>query len=302
MRRILIGVTSVLVAGILIPLGFLLEAHLEMARITPELPPLAAIRSLPEGPARLRYANSGTQRQSTGRSGTYGGFLLEWPDGRVFAIDVGMTHAGMQAFGDVLESIGAAPVETLGSMGEQLGPEAERIAGVAFTHLHTDHTEGMAELCAANGGTLPVFQTPDQARRGNYATEPGREQIVASGCAALHELTGGPLIAIPGFEGLAAFAAGGHTPGSTGFVANVAGTLWIFAGDITNAMGDLLGNKPKEWYYSLLIIPESRDRLAELRPWLAELHATPGIEVVVSHDLDAIRAAGIELVSALPAE
>ncbi len=295
MRRVLIGIASALLLAVLVLSGFLLEAHLEMRSIAPALPSRAALEGVPEGPVRIRYVNSGTQIQSTGRGGTYGGFLLEWPDGSAFAIDVGMAHEGMQAFGDVLESIGAQPIETFGSMAEQLGADSKRIAAVGFTHLHTDHTEGIAELCAAHGGTIPVFQTPDQLQRGNYTTDPGRAQLSGSGCTEPRELSGGPLMPIPSFEGLAAFAAGGHTPGSTVFVANVAGKHWIFAGDITNDRENLFNDVGKPWLYSNVIIPESTGRLGELRRWLTELYAPPATEIVISHDLDSIRATAIEI-------
>ena len=105
---------------------------------------------------------------------------------------------------------------------------------------------------------------------------------------------GARLLPIPGFQGLAAFALAGHTPGGTGFVANIDGTLWITSGDITNSLSNLTGNIPKPCY-STLFIPEAPGRLAKLRPWLSDLHARPGMRVLVSHDLGAIRSSGIEI-------
>lgn len=305
LRRIAIGIGVILALPLLVYAAVLAEAHLEMRRVAPTLPDVAAIqalRSAADRPVRLRYVNSGTQRQSGGRTGTYGGFLLEWTDGRAFAIDVGMTESGMQEFGDTLSSaMGAEAVATHGSVGAQLGARARRIEGVAFTHLHYDHTDGMSELCAVHGGTIPVFQTADQATRDNFGTSPGRNDLVRSGCARLERLEGGPLLAIPGFPGLAAWAVGGHTPGSTAFAASIGDTLWIFSGDVTNSIGNLLDDVPKPWVYSTLLIPEAPRRLAELRPWFAARHREPNTQVLVSHDLDAIRAAGVDLL-AVPRE
>ncbi len=292
MKTLLRGLGGLLAAFVAVPLAFLLEAHVEMRRLNPELPSLAELRAIPPGPSRLVYVDSGSRRRDDGRNGTYGGFVLTWPDGRAFAIDVGMTRPGLR---DFVELMGGDPasMQVRGSMAEQLGASAAAIEGVAFTHLHYDHTDGMGELCDAKGSALPVYQTSDQAQRGNYVSEPGRDDLVEAGCAEFVELEGEGLLPLPGFEGLAAFALAGHTPGSTGFAANVDGTLWIVSGDISNALTDLTGDVPKPWVYSTFIVPEATERLGLLRPWLADLHARPGMQVLVSHDLDAIRASGI---------
>jgi glyoxylase-like metal-dependent hydrolase (beta-lactamase superfamily II) len=302
--RVLLALAGVVLLALLLLGAVLLEAHVEMQRLASAAPPLPERPALEaavvgaaggRGPERIRYVNSGTQPWPEGRRGTYGGFLLEWADGRAFLIDVGMSREDTIAFGRVLElALGAAPVRAHGSVGERLGSASRRVAGVAFTHLHSDHTDGMPELCEAIGRDVPVFQTPDQASRGNYGTEPARRVVAEAECTRFEELSGGPLHAVPGFPGLTALAAGGHTPGSTLYFADVAGTIWVIAGDISNAKQNLTNDVPKSAVYSYLIVPEARGRLGQLRRWLAALDAAPRYRVVVSHDLDAIEASGMQ--------
>jgi hypothetical protein len=54
---------------------------------------------------------------------------------------------------------------------------------------------------------------------------------------------------------MAAFAVGGHSPGSTAFVARAGVELFIPAGDVTNVYSNLMGNVPKGLVYSYLIVP-----------------------------------------------
>jgi glyoxylase-like metal-dependent hydrolase (beta-lactamase superfamily II) len=118
--------------------------------------------------------------------------------------------------------------------------------------------------------------------------------VEQASCAEPLRLGGGPLHRFPGFPGLVAFAAGGHTPGSTIFFARVQDRIWVHAGDITNFRENLLLDRPKPWAYSYLITPEARGRLAPLRPWLAGLDQIDAWSVVVSHDHAALLQSGIE--------
>lgn len=303
LRRIAMFSLGGLGLTVVVGLCFLLEAHLEMRRVVPALPTRQTILDfgLAEaqagiGPTSIRYVQSGKQARSGGAHSTTGSFVLGWPQGRLFAIDLGMSKPAMLEFGAFLETVmDAGPIEVFGSLAAQLGIAAVRIEGVAFSHLHTDHAEGAAELCVMNAGrTIPAYQTADQFERQNYTTSSGRDSVQQSGCLDPRKLDAdGPLLPIPGFPGLAAFAVGGHTPGSTVFVARVGDRLFLLAGDITNVHSDLIENVPKGFVYSYLMIPEATGRLDELRRWLAEFHAPPDVEVVVSHDLEAIEASGI---------
>jgi len=276
------------------------EAHWEIRRVAPELPEPASLLAIGEdgaGPVRVRYVNTATQPRLGSGTGTYGGFLLEWNDGRAFAIDVGMTREGAVSFGRLTSlAMDAGPIEPHGSFADQLGPDAQRVAGVGFTHLHLDHTGSLPGLCEARRAPLTVFQTRDQAELGNFGTAAGRSDVEDAACAKLARLDDarGPLIAIEGFPGLFAFAIAGHTPCSTTFAARIGSTLWVFAGDVTNERARLLADEPKPLWYSLFITPEDRERLGSLRRYFAALDARSDVEVVVSHDLAAIDAAGIE--------
>ena len=295
MLRVLGAVAALSLLGLA---AVLVEAHCEIRGIEPPIPAWAELDerlSGEGGPVRIRYVNSATQQMPDVRAGMHPGFLLEWPDGRAFLVDVGMERAGALAFGRPFEwLLDAPPVEPHGSVGEQLGEAARRIAGIGFTHLHMDHTGGLFELCDAIGHEVPVFQTSWQAERANYGTAPGVATLRDAPCVRPERLADAPLSPVPGFPGLYAIAAAGHTPGSTMFVARIDGTTWLLSGDVSNAKQNLLADRPKLLVYSLLIVPEHRARLGELRRWLAGLDARPEVEVVVSHDLGALRASGME--------
>jgi len=277
---------------VLVPLLIALEAHIEMRSLADPLPTDEALVAFgtnigPAGPTRMFWVESGRQPRSSGGTSITGSFVLEWPDGRLFAIDTGMTDAGMTEFNVTMETVmGGGKGESFGSLGQQIGARAKDVAGVGFTHLHIDHTEGSGELCDARGEeSLPVFQTPAQYSRVNYMTTDGRDAIDGAGCLTFESLEAeGGLLPVPGFPGLAAFSANGHTPGSTVWVARVAGRLLLLAGDITNVHEHLMNDIPKGAVYSYLIVPESTARLGILRRRLARLHGRDGVDVLVSHD------------------
>ena len=298
MRRILIGVALILLAALLTGSAVLLEAHWEIRSLVPVLPEpaaLAAVDASQDGPMGVSHLITASQPSYDGGRMVHSVFLIEWADGRLFAIDAGMTPPQARDFGELIQLLGGpGSIEAHGSPGELLGEATARVRGVGFTHLHVDHTGGLASLCAGEGRALPVFQTAWQAELDNHTTRPGREDIEAAACARPERLDGrGPLLPVPGFPGLAALPAGGHTPGSTVFVARIGDTTWVFSGDITNTKDALLQNRPKERLYSLLIVPEAPLQLERLRLWLAELDAMPDTRVVVSHDGGALAASGI---------
>ncbi len=296
MRRLLLVLGGLVLALILAVAGFLGKAHWEIREVDPALPDAEALASSlsgSAGPVRIRYLNTASQRAPAGTV-AYPAFLLEWRNGRELLIDAGMARAGAIEFGKLLERLlGADPIEPLGSVAAQLGGRVSKLRGIAFTHLHADHTEGLVSLCGALGRGLPVLQTPWQAERLNYSTTPGDAHIERAGCAERGRFRGGPVYSLPAFPGVVAIAAGGHTPGSTIFAAKVGGTTWILAGDVTNSRQALLDNEPKPLVYSLLIVPEATARLEKLRLWLAALDAQPQTVVVVSHDQGALEESGM---------
>jgi len=279
------------------------KAHWQVRQVRTPLPAVSEIRAMlagPDQPVGIAVINTGTQRIPGTGILSYPAFALRWSDGRMLLIDVGMEREAAVEFGRFIERVtDAGPVVPHGSVGEQLGRAIEDVAGVAFTHLHEDHTGGLNSLCVDSGKEIPLFQTALQISRQNYTTAIGDEVIANAACVRRTQLsTDGLLYTLPGFPGLAAFAAGGHTPGSTVYFAQVADTLWVLAGDITNTKIAITNNTPKPMLYSLLITPEATGRLEELRLWLAELDADEAISVLVSHDLQSIEDASIATMKA----
>jgi len=225
-------------------------------------------------------------------------FVLEWADGRMFLIDAGMDHDSAVAFGRPIEWLsGGEPIQPLVSSAERLGAALTRVEGIAFTHEHTDHTSGVAELCRPRTRPIPLFQNPLQVQEANFTTRPGQRQLVEAGCLESKLVESGPLFAVPGFSGLLFFAAAGHTPGSQVFVAHVRGKdsvrTWIFTGDVVNQIDGVRQNIPKPAFYSAFVVPESTARLDTVRRFLAVLERDHGVGLLVSHDQLSIEASGI---------
>jgi glyoxylase-like metal-dependent hydrolase (beta-lactamase superfamily II) len=225
-------------------------------------------------------------------------FVLEWSDARLLLLDVGMDRESAVAFGARIEAFGGAePIEPLAPLAERLGDDAKRIAAIAFTHLHADHTAGLAALCSRATRQLRVVQTPLQVERGNYTTRAGRGQLAEARCVRRETLDGGPLHAIPGLPGVGVIAVGGHTPGSQIFVAHVRSgdgvETWVFTGDVVNQIDGVRLNLPKPYLYSLLVVPEAPARLERLRSYLADLESQHGARLLVSHDQLEIERSGI---------
>ncbi|MBW2399245.1 MAG: hypothetical protein JRG80_08225 [Deltaproteobacteria bacterium] len=264
----------------------LLWSHLSIQTIEPEFPSFEQILAVgadsADLPVELRLLDTASQPMA--RSGVlersldpdpeaeyvmaFPAFALEWADGRIFLIDLGMERASALSFGEPAERLlGADPIEFHADVAQLLGSAIDRVAGVL------------------------------QVDRSNYTTRPGRARIERAGCLDPTRLSEGPLYAVPGFPGLSVFATGGHTPGSQVFVARVGdpvgSRLWVFTGDLANHIDGILHNLPKPTLYSLFVVPEHRDRLDLLRRMLAELARQPGVDLLVSHDLRQLEAMGL---------
>ena len=294
------GISIAIVAALAAVLG---EAHWEIRGLDPPLPEreeLLTLLGVDGGPVRVRYLDTASQPGPGPATIGHPVFVVEWSDGRSFLIDAGMDRESALEFGVLAETaFGSEPIVPHGSVTEQLGDAVARVAGIAFTHLHSDHTNGLLGLCDALARPLPVFQTPGQASRSNYTTTPGRADLDAASCARIEVLADGPLYAVPGLPGLAAIEAAGHTPGSTIYAAAIADRVWLFAGDVTNFMENLQLNRAKPRIYSL-VVPENRTRLERLRIWLRDLDAEDAFVVRVSHDLDALEASPMRAWTASP--
>lgn len=317
MRRLVLVVAIVLLALLLAATAGLVSVHRAIRALAPELPSSGEVLRVVEGdlPVRLGWIN--TASQAMPRSAvlepdldpdsdapyvmSHASFALEWADGRIFLIDLGMDRESAEGFGRLIEwTMGAAPIEPLGTVAEQLGDAARRVAGVGFTHLHTDHVSGIDALCRARSAPLPWVQTRLQAGATNFTTRPGRSQLDAS-CAAATVLKPAALQAVPGFPGLHLIEAAGHTPGSQLFIAQVRGedgvVTYVFTGDIVNHVEGVRRNLPKPHLYSLLVVPEAPSRLEALRLFLAELEAK-GARLLVSHDQRQLEASGVARIRA----
>lgn len=315
LRRIVLALLSLVIAAVLYVAIGLTLAKRAIVRIAPPLPSPDDVMDFDPAadlPVRLSYWNTADQKLA--RSGVLEAgldpdpkapyvlglpsFVLEWADGRIFLIDLGMDPEAAKSFGRPTELlIGASPMQPHGSIAEKLGPALARVAGVSFTHEHTDHTEGALELCRLHPGPIPIYLGRLWSEESNYTTRPGLRVLDAAKCLDQRTLEGGPLFAIRGFPGLTFFAAAGHTPGSQVFVAHVrtgeSVRTWILAGDIANAIDGIRHNVPKPRLYSLLLVPEATARLDVLRRYLEDLERVNGATVVVSHDELALEASGI---------
>jgi glyoxylase-like metal-dependent hydrolase (beta-lactamase superfamily II) len=303
MKKVALALLAIILVLSMAAIAALLPAHRQIRRIAPPLPDRSAIEAAlagVAGPVSLRAVNSATQSHPSGTQVSHPAYLLEWADGRRFLIDAGMEPEAAVEFGRPIEFLlGSDPAVPHGSVAEQLGDAViASVMGIAFTHLHTDHTQGIGALCRGRAGQpLRVFQTPVQADELNHTTRPGLAHIEGARCAEIERLPGANasgLHPVPGFPGLLAIVGGGHTPGSTLYVAPVGDLVWVMAGDPTNFMESVRLDRPKAALYSYLIVPESGARLSVLRAWLRDLDGARGFEVAISHDLRAAVERGME--------
>lgn len=290
-------------------------SHRQIRSLEPELPSVDAILAFDptsDLPVSLSWLNTASQRMP--RSAVlepsldptpkapyamgHTAFVLEWPDGRILLIDAGMDRDAARSFGKPVEFLaGAEPISPLGSVAEKLGASLSRIEAIAFTHEHSDHIQGVAELCRLRSKPVRLIQNRLQVEESNHTTRDAQKQIAEAPCLEHEIAEGGPLFAVPGFPGLAFFAAAGHTPGSQVFVAHVRGSegvrTYLLTGDVVNQIDGVRGNIPKPRLYSMLVVPESPDRLDALRRLLAELERDHGVALLVSHDQLSLEASGV---------
>jgi glyoxylase-like metal-dependent hydrolase (beta-lactamase superfamily II) len=301
--RALLGALAL---ALVVAAGGLALAHREIRARDPELPSDAEVLALagtPGGPAAVAWHETSHQAMPRARvldpsqdpdPGApyvmgHPSFALAWPDGRLLLVDLGMEREAALAFGRPLEWAGAEPAVFESGAAGALGPAAERVAGAVFTHLHSDHVEGVIALCLARGGAaLPVFQTAAQASLSNYTTRPGRQLLEQARCPSPQRLPEGRLAPVAGFPGVGVVDAAGHTPGSQVVLAVLSGGAaprrLAFTGDVANHVEGIRRNVRKPFLYSLLVVPEAPGRLDRVRRWLRHLESDLGFELVVAHD------------------
>ncbi len=295
MRLLLKLIGGALIVGVLLLAFRLVPAHLQIRSVEPALPSEGQLRSLlkvENGPVRLRYVNTSSQQLPIGVLG-HTVFVAEWANGNLFMIDAGMDREAAIEFGQLMEmALGAEEAVSHGSIDRLLGANTMRVQGVAFTHLHIDHTQGVEPFCEKRGSGAKVYQTSWQRDLLNLNTTEGAG-IVANSCLSKGVLVGEELLEMAEFPGLGIVGLGGHTPGSTLFAIAVGDRIWILSGDITNSKADLLSDTGKGFVYSYLMVPENTARTAMMRPWLAGLDSKQGMTVLVSHDVEDIQASGL---------
>jgi glyoxylase-like metal-dependent hydrolase (beta-lactamase superfamily II) len=301
--------------------ALLVLAHLEIRRRDPPLPSDAEVLALSEAPgAPSALAWQLTASQALPRSQvldpaldpepgapyvmSHPAFALAWPDGRILLVDLGMEREAALGFGRPLAWLGGEPIVPSGGAAAALGPAAARVAAVLFTHLHSDHVEGVRALCTARGGAaLALPQTAAQADLVNHTTRPGHRLLAEAGCLSPQRLGAAPLAALDGFGGVAVVDAAGHTPGSQVVLAVVRGggppRRLAFTGDVANHVAGIRLDVGKPPAYRALVVPEWDERLGRVRRWLRHLEQDLGFELVVAHDRAQLEALGLPPFSTL---
>lgn len=295
-RKLLLVLALLMVAAISVGAIVLLPAHKQIREVAITIPTLAEVDAglatdLP-GPVSVSYLNTARQ-QGPGLDLSHTVVLLRWADGRLFLIDTGMDREAAVAFGAPLELLmGAGAVQSFGAVDAQMGDAVQAVRGIGFTHLHVDHTSGVTAICQAQGEPATIFQTPYQSSLQNLHTEAGQQRVESSACRR-EILASGTVLPVPGFPGLVAVPAGGHTPGSTVFVARVGAQTWLFSGDLTNSLREIVEDRDKGLIYSYLLVPENVALLARWRQWLRTADADVDMRVIVAHDLRSYAVNGV---------
>ena len=297
MRIIWTGFGVVLALIALVAMFYLIPAHIQIRSLTPELPSkaeLRAVRDLQNGPNAFSFLHTATQDLPGGVVSGHSTFVVEWEDGKILLIDLGMDEDTAVDFGKILEMVLAAePTKFHGDASSFLGQDVERVRGVAFTHLHVDHVQGVEPLCEATSNPIFSLHTAAQNSEHNFGTADQYALLKESNCIEVAPLGSDDRTA-DRFPGIGVFPLGGHTPGSTLFAIPIGDVIWLLSGDVSNSRADLLDNKGKGFLYSYLIVPENEERLASIRTWLAHLDDEPDFKVIVSHDANALIESGMD--------
>ena len=316
--RLVKGVVVLVLLAIAVAAGGLVWMHMTIERERaplPLLPDLLALGADASADVPVKLSVVETAVQPMPRAGvldpktdptpdasyvmSHPAFVLEWGDGRLLLVDVGMTRAGAVRFGQPISRFfGGGPMEPRTPVAEALGQAAGRVRGIVFTHLHDDHVDGLRELCPRIGHTVKVFMTGPQLDSWTPFTAEGKDLVERAGCTERVRIGGPALIPLDGFPGVGVVAAGGHTPGSQAIVATVRGPdglvrRYVFAGDITNTIDGVRNDLSKPLFYRLVVVPEDDDRLGELRRYLRALERDHGFAIVVSHDAGHLASLGI---------
>jgi glyoxylase-like metal-dependent hydrolase (beta-lactamase superfamily II) len=266
-------------------------AHFAIRAERPMLPPVTEVLALAQDedrPTRLRWIDTSTQE---GLDGTivHPVFVLEWKDGRVLLVDTGMDAEAAVEFGEPAEwLLGSEPTVVGRPIDEALAGTRKRLVGLVFTHMHSDHTQGIKLLCFPEAGRFDLYMPPAQFERSNYTTRIGGDPVENAPCASRIPLPDEGLGRLPGLAGVGVIRAAGHTPGSQMIVAWVGRKNprgYVLAGDVVFEFDQIPQDRPKSLLYRLLVTPEADVQLGEVRRWLQTLSQDHALDVVPSHDL-----------------
>ena len=294
MARPTIIVASILALLVAAALAFLVPPHLQVRAVRSTLPDvqqLQALAAVRDGPQAVSYVLTSRQAVPGGALGHLS-TVIEYEDGRLFVIDAGMDRAAALAFGDTVKSLGVTEddADFVATLADALGPRGADVAGMGFTHLHIDHTQGVEDFCARLAPTAAVrVHTRTQATEHNFNTAASAGLLDAS-CLAPRVLDATSLTSVPDFPGIALLNLGGHTPGSTLWAVGLADRVLLFTGDITNSFAEIEQDLGKGLLYSYVFVPEDTNRTGALRQWFRDLDARPSFSIIVSHDLERTRA------------
>lgn len=284
-----------LALGVLALAFILVPPHLQIRDVSPALPTKADLENLKgnaDGPVKISYISTATQKLGGNVVG-HSTFVVEWEDGKILLIDLGMDKKVAVEFGKLFEKIaGADQAVSHGTLPDFLGDDINRVKGVALTHLHLDHVQGVEPFCASGVQSITALHTNDQMTRHNFNTDDQFDMLKNSSCIDQKELTDDTHLSKQ-FPGIGIYPLGGHTPGSTLFAIPVGNVLWLLSGDISNSKNDLLENRGKGLVYSYVFVPEDEARLEELRLWLSDLDKDSNTKVIVSHDANALIESGM---------
>ena len=287
-------ISSVVILAIIVAAVVLIPAHIQVRGVVPKLPSKEELLALTKssdilsGPTKLSYILTSSQPLTRGQI-SHISILVEWDNGKRFLIDVGMSQQEAENFAKLLQKMdsSAGQVTVRGTISQLLGPDIKDVAGVGFTHLHIDHTQGIKNFCESRGQGAVLLQTASQQELHNFNTTEGAD-MVSNSCLkriAFSSDDNERLHKSDQFLGIAAFELGDHTPGSTLWVVALDDKVFLFCGDITNDKASLNHNTPKSALYSYLLVPENTKRTTELRKWLNTLDKNDQFSVIVSHDL-----------------
>ncbi len=291
----------------------LFAAHRHIRGIDAPIPAAELLVRIPTGelPTAIYWINTSSQRiprkwmldpgqdkdPLTKYELAHPAFVLRWSDGRLLLVDTGMTPSAAASFAKKARFCCTKDAgRHHGSVATALGDEAKKVSAVVFTHLHEDHTEGLRSLCE-HAESVAVLQSPQQATEHNYLTRKGQKFIDQVACADQVTLQGRAPYRLPGLDGVSVTPVAGHTPGTQLVTVHVRSTSgvkrYVLAGDVANVRDGIVNDIPKPWAYRYLTVPEDDVKLGAVRRFLRGLERDQRVEVVVSHDLWALKAGSI---------